>query len=148
MRLHPDRQMFIRPAGTIMLCLLCCTALGGCKADTAPSSGMGDSYPAPLNDPTISVVSPELREWIVFQSPLVIREDGKPMAVEIPARNVTYNAYNVEYRILFYDERGKEISPVMGWKFARFEPKQVVRLNANELGTEAKSYRMEIRWSK
>jgi len=126
-----------------------CLQMPACQApDTAPSAGLGDEYPAPLNDPTISVLSPELREWIRFQRPIVIHEEGKPFAVEIPARNVTYNPYNIEYRVLFFDKNDRQISPEMGWAFVHMDPKEVVRLRANELGSVAQSYRLQIRWSR
>lgn len=132
-----------------LLCLLACVSLASCQApDTAPSGGLGDEYPAPLNDPTISVLSPELREWIRFQRPIIVHEEGQPYSVEVPARNVTYNAYNIEYRILFFDKNDKQLGPEMSWKFVAMNPKEVVRLTGNELGREAQSYRLQIRWSR
>lgn len=125
-----------------------CLMSAGCKTDTAPSPGMGDPYPSPMNDPQISVLSPELGKWIVFQ-PAIITKDGKrPMTVEVPMRNTTYNKYLIEYRILFYDANGRELSPVMGWEFVPLDPKQVVRVKRSAMSTEADNYRMEVRWSR
>ena len=100
----------------------------GCKTDTAPSPGMGDFFPAPMNDPQISIVSPELREWLGFQPAIVVKEDGRPMTVETPVRNLTYKQYLIEYRYIFHDERGRELNPVMGWAFQALDPKQIARL--------------------
>jgi uncharacterized protein YcfL len=121
---------------------------GGCKTNTAPSPGMGDPYPAPMNDPQISVLSPELQRWLVFQPAIITKDGQRPMTVEVPVRNTTYNQYLIEYRILFYDRHGRELSPVMGWEFASLDPKQVVRLKRSAMTTEAETYRMEVRWSR
>jgi uncharacterized protein YcfL len=125
-----------------------CAGLAGCKTDTAPSAGMGDPYPAPMNDPQISVLSPELREHIVFQPAIITKDGQRPMTVEIPMRNTTYRKYLLEYRILFYDVNGRELGPAMGWEFLPLEPKQVVRLKRSAMTNEADNYRLEVRWSR
>ena len=140
------------PAFTMPILSLALTVaaltLPGCKTDTAPSPGMGDPYPAPMNDPQISVLSPELRRWLVFQPAIVTKDDHRPMSVEVPVRNTTYNKYLIEYRILFYDANGRELTPAMTWEFAPLDPKQIVRLKRSAMSTDAESYRMEVRWSR
>lgn len=131
-----------------LLTLSACVALTACKADTAPSPGMGDFYPAPMNDPQISIVSPELRQWLGFQPAIVIEDGQRPMSVEVPVRNLTYNQYLIEYRFIFHREDGREITPVMGWAFQSLDPKQIARLKASALSNEASSYRLEVRWSR
>src|SRR5438552_15804031 len=111
----------------VLACLFALLTTNGCKYDTSPSPGVGDPYPPPGNDPQISVLSPELRGWLGFQPAFVERPPHTPMRVEVPVRNSTYNAYNVEYRFLFYNEHGTEVEPTMGWTFARLEPKEIVR---------------------
>lgn len=134
----------------VMLAALCaCAGSGGCQTvNTAPSPGLGDPYPAPMNDPQISVLSPELQPWIRFQ-PAYVTQDGKrPMSVEVPARNLTDRQYLIEYRFLFYNDEGVELSPVMSWAFQPLDPKQVVRLKGKALSTEAETYRLEVRWNR
>ncbi len=122
---------------------------GGCATtDIAPGAGLGDPYPAPYNDPQITVLSPELRGWLRFHPAVVIREAKHPMDVQIPVRNIADRQYLVDYRILFYDGNGMELEPVMGWQMVAFEPKQVVRLKANALDVEAESYRIEVKWAR
>jgi hypothetical protein len=124
-------------------------ALAGCSPpDTSPGAGRGDAYPAPMNDPQISVLDPELREWIVFQTANITREDERPLYVQVPARNLTERQYLIEYRYLFFDENDKQLTPTMGWKFASLDPKQVVRLDGSALSNEARDYRLEVRWSR
>lgn len=138
----------------LTICVACCAiavASGGCRStpnDTAPSPGMGDWYPAPLNDPQISVVSPELRPWLGFQPAIVTLDGQHPMRVEVPVRNSTYNKYLLGYRILFYDEFGRELDPVMSWELVPLEPKEVVRLKRSAMSTEAQSYRLEVKWAR
>src|SRR5262245_37623037 len=92
-------------------------ALTACKTDTAPSPGVGDPYPAPGNDPQISILSPELRPWLGWQPAIVDKGGPQPMSVEVPVRNSTYNAYNIDYRVLFFNNKGQEVPPTMGWAF-------------------------------
>ena len=130
-------------------CILACLVLLGCQNQTlAPSAGLGDPYPAPLNDPQITVLSPELRQWILFH-PARIEADGeKPMQVEVPVRNIAGQQYLIDYRILFYDDDDLELTPTMGWTFAALGPKQTVRLKAGALSPEAINYRLEIKWAR
>jgi hypothetical protein len=120
----------------------------GCQTDISPSPGMGDPVPAPVNDPVITILAPELRPWLGFH-PAIIENDGhKPMSVETPMRNMTVNRYFVDYRFLFYNAAGQELTPAMGWQMVALEPKQLVRLKGKALSTEADSYRLEIKWAK
>ena len=131
------------------LSMLCVISVTGCSPpDTRPGAGKGDAYPAPMNDPQISVLDPQLREWLVFQTATITRDDKKPLSIQVPVRNLTERQYLVEYRYLFFDDNQRQIEPVMGWKFASLDPKQVVRLEGSALSTEATDYRLEVRWSR
>ena len=127
-------------------CMLAAMILAGCESP-APSPGLGDPYPPPINDPQISVLSPELQPWLRFQPARIDQEGGRPMQVEVPVRNLASRAYLIDYRFLFFDEKDMEVGPSMGWKFMAIQPKQVARLKAGALGPEAKTYRLEIKWS-
>lgn len=121
----------------------------GCQTvDTSPSPGLGDPYPAPLNDPQIAVLSPDLRPWLGFHPAIVIDDDERPMAVEVPVRNLTDRQYLIDYRILFYGADGAEQTPVMGWRMAALEPKQTQRLKGKALSTDAVGYKIEVRWAR
>ncbi|MDY7109374.1 MAG: YcfL family protein [Planctomycetota bacterium] len=133
-----------------VLCLVLASFLAaGCEApDRAPAPGYGDPYPAPLNDPQISVLSEELRPWLLFSPATVTKGERRPMQVQVPVRNAAARRYLIEYRILFYDENGAELEPLMSWKMVPLEPKQTVRLKAGALDAAAESYRLEIKWSR
>jgi uncharacterized protein YcfL len=135
---------------SLTLCAIVCFAAAGCRTvpDPAPSAGLGDPYPAPLNDPQITVLSPELRRWLAFQPAIVTKDGERPMEVEVPLRNLTYDKYLIEYRFLFYDENNREINPVMGWQFQPLEPKQLVRLKSSAMSNDADNYRLEVKWSR
>lgn len=122
----------------------------GCEqpVNTAPSPGMGDAYPAPLNDPQISILSPELRPWLAFHPAIVVDDGERPMQVQVPVRNVTTHKYLIDYRILFYDLNGMELEPKMGWTMAPLLPKEVLRLSAKAMSTDAVNYRLEIKWAR
>ncbi len=122
--------------------------LTACRTDISPSGGIGDPYPAPINDPQIAILSPELRPWLGFH-PAIIEDDGeRPMHVQIPVRNLTDRDYLIDYRVLFYDEGGVQLEPVMGWKMEALRPKQTVRLDGRALDTRARSYRVEVKWAR
>ena len=96
----------------------------------------------------ISVQPPEMREWLGFQTAFVDDDGLRPMRVEVPVRNLTEQRYFLDYRIIFHDEHGLELEPVMGWDMVVLGPKQVQRLKGSALSTDATSYRVEIKWAK
>jgi hypothetical protein len=122
--------------------------LGGCAPSKAPGAGLGDPYPAPLNDPQISVQPLELREWLGFQPAYVVDDGERPMQVELPVRNLTENRYLLDYRFIFHDRDGMELEPVMGWEMVALGPKQNLRLKGSALSMEAASYRVEVKWAR
>ena len=128
--------------------LLIGLVLSGCHTqDIAPSAGLGDPYPPPLNDPQYSVLSPQLRPWLRFHPARVSDTGERPLQVEVPVRNLAARQYLVDYRIVFFDANDLEIEPVMGWRFTELYPKQVARLKAGAMGPGAVSYRLEIKWA-
>lgn len=125
-------------------------SIGGCQADRSPAPGMGDPVSAPMNDPQITVIPIELRDWLVFQPAIVTdrNDPDRPMQVEVPIRNTAEEQYLIDYRFLFYDRDGRELEPAMGWRMQPLLPKQVVRLKAGALDNDAVDYRLEIKWSR
>ena len=138
---------FAKLCGTLFVTALLAAA-AGCQTDISPSPGMGDPVPAPVNDPVITILAPELRPWLGFHPAIVVNDGERPMTVETPMRNMTYKRYFLDYRYLFYNAAGQELTPAMGWQFINLESKQLVRLKGKALSTEATSYRLEIKWGK
>lgn len=128
-------------------------ALARCQQpDTSPGTGKGDTFPAPMNDPQISVLDPQLRQWVAFQPANIQREgdaaSGRILNVQVPVRNLTERQYLIEYRYLWMDAQGKQLEPTMGWTFANLDPKQVARLEGAASLVDARDYRLEVRWSR
>ncbi len=121
-----------------------CTA----PPDLSPPTGMGDPYPAPENDPRIAILAPDLRPWLGFHTPIVQDDGQRPMHVQLPVRNLAEKTYLIDYRIIFYDASGFELSPVMGWRMVDLRPKQTARLDGKALSTDAASWRAEVKWAR
>ncbi len=139
--------------GSMTLSVACAAALfvailSGCQADRSPGAGMADPYPAEVNDPRITVLAPDLRPWIGFQDIRVDPDADKPLAIDVPVRNLTERQYLIDYRFLFYDEDGMQISPAMSWRMVALEPKQNVRLHGRALDQDAVDFRLEVRWAR
>ncbi len=134
----------------IVLAVFLGFALPGCESppNLAPSGAMGDPYMAPTQDPQIAILSPELRQWFGFHPARVRRTPTDTLEIEIPVRNLTSRAYNIDYRILFYDDQDMMLEPTMGWEFLRVLPRQTVRLQRKSLSADASYYRAEIKWAR
>jgi len=136
-----------RLSATTVLELLVLVVLVGCQPHIAPPAGLGDPWPAPANDPQITVLAPELLQWLRFH-PARIRQDvDTPMQVEVPVRNLAERQYLIDYRIRFYDDNDLELPPTMGWRFQAIDAKQTARLTAGAMSSEAVNYRLEVKWA-
>ena len=131
-----------------VVCALAVTLMVGCQAQQgAPSSGLGDPWPAPVNDPQITVLSPDLQQWLRFHPARIDLDPGRPMQVEVPVRNLANRQYIVSYRITFYDADDIEVTPTMGWVREAIDAKQTARLTAGAMSDEAVNYRLEVKWA-
>lgn len=130
-------------AGLLMLGLSACQS-----TSKAPSPGGGDPYPAPYNNPAITVLAPELVPWLAFHPANITRSETGQLVVQIPLRNMADRPYMIDYRFLYYDEEGIELSPVAGWAPRSLETKQLVYLQGRSLDERAQSYRLEVKWAR
>lgn len=130
------------------LLVLAALLAAGCQDPTAPSPGLGDPYPAPLNDPQISVLEPELQRWLRFHPARIDHEPGRPMQVEVPVRNLADRQYLIDYRVVFFDGNDMTLEPTMGWRLLALEPKQTARLAAGSLSSDAVNYKLEVKWAR
>ncbi len=127
---------------------LAVTVMVGCQTQQgAPSSGLGDPWPAPVNDPQITVLSPDLQQWLRFHPARIELDPDRPMQVEVPVRNLTDRQYLVSYRITFYDAGDLEVTPTMGWRLEAIDARQTARLAAGAMSAEAVNYRLEVKWA-
>ena len=120
----------------------------GCQApDMSPSPGMRDPFRAPYHDPQITILSPEITNWIRFHPAMIRDQADQPLHVEIPVRNTTDRLYLIHYRFIFRDQEGFELEPLMGWHRAALRPKQTVYLKGTALSTDAANYKLEVKWA-
>lgn len=123
--------------------------LAACSTDPSPSPGIADPTPPPGNNPAITVLDPNLQKGIGFGTATVIPAGEGPMKVQIECRNLTNYEYLIDYRFLFYDANNMQLEPVMGWRGpVSLLPKQLQMLSANSLDNTARSYRLEVKWSR
>lgn len=122
--------------------------LAACSTDPSPSPGIADPTPPPGNNPAITVLDPNLQKGIGFGTATVIPAGEGPMKVQIECRNLTNYEYLIDFRYLFYDANNIQLEPVMGWKQVSLLPKQLQMLSANSLDNTARSYRLEVKWSR
>ncbi len=124
-------------------------SLAGCQGpNLAPSPGSVDPYPAPYNDPEITVLDAALRPWLGFQPATTVVDDETPMQVQVPCRNMTDKNYSIDYRFIFFDRRGMEVKPVMNWRNVTFQERQLIEMTAGAMSTAAVRYRLEVRWAR
>ena len=137
----------VRCAVTLAITTMVTLVIGGCQSDIGPSPGLADPYPSPYHDPQISVLSPELQEWVRFH-PALIRANGEqPLRVSIPARNLGDRQYLIQYRFIYRNKEGFELEPKMGWHRVALGPKSTVDLTGAALSLDAVSYKLEVRWA-
>ncbi|MCP3905848.1 MAG: DUF1425 domain-containing protein [Planctomycetes bacterium] len=126
------------------------SGLVGCETpppNVAPVAGLPDPVPDPYNNPQVMLMDPDLQSLLAFPPAVVFNDPGRVMEVEQPVRNFTTETLLVDYRIVFYDDRGREVSPVMDWEFAPIRSKQMRRLKANALDDTAEDFRVEVKWA-
>ncbi len=131
---------------SLVLCLAT-FMLSGCSSNTAPSPGLADPYPAPINNPVVSV-APTLQPWLGFQPAVITNDSGTPLHVQTPVRSLSEHQLLIDYRYLYYDDGGMQLGPLMGWHFLALEPKQTAYLDGKAMDSRAKTYRLEVRWSR
>jgi len=147
--LHVMHVLNIPRIGALTLSAVLLVPMIGCETHTIhPPTGHADPVSSPENDPQISVLAADLRGWLAFQPAAIDRDGQRPMAVQVPVRNIAERQYLIDYRFLFYDESGMELQPVMGWTMASLQPKQILRLSGNALSRDAVNYRLEIKWAR
>jgi len=98
--------------------------------------------------PQITVLAPELQQWLRFHPARIDRDPDRPMQVEVPVRNISDRQYLIDYRILFFDGDDMAVTPTMGWRFMAIEANQTARLTAGAMSPDAANYRLEIKWAR
>jgi len=128
--------------------LLACAAMAlpACATrDTAPYAGQPDPNRPNVN-PRIITSTPDLTVALGFDEPIVVYDSGN-LRVAVPTRSLGDERYLLDYRFVFYDERGIEVEPVMGWRFISLEPREQRRIEAQAIDARANDWRLQIKWA-
>lgn len=136
------------PRPLLILCITALAFVAACATSPDPSPGMPDPFPAPGNNPKISVLDPNLQRGIGFQTVTEIPPGAAPLTIQVPVRNLSNYEYIIDYRFLFQDASGLQLEPVMSWRSVTLLPKQVQVLRANALDTRAVDWRLEVKWAR
>ncbi len=123
-------------------------SLTGCQQsfDPSPNAGLIDPVPAPANNPQVSLGSQELAQLLGFEPGISERRNGL-LHVAVPMRNLTNNRYTLDYRFVFYDDSGMEVTPQMGFQEIIIDPKEQRRPAATAPDSRAVAYRMHVKWA-
>ena len=133
---------------TLTTALLAAAIVAGCEQPyMGPSPGLADPYPAPYNDPQITILNREITNWVRFDPARIRGGADTPMHVEVPARNTTDNLYLIQYRFVFRNADGFELEPQMSWHREALRPRQTVYLKGSALSSEAVNYKLEVKWA-
>lgn len=129
--------------------LLACAALAipACTVDrdTSPYAGQPDPDRPNVN-PRIITSTPDLMVALGFDEPIVVSDSGN-LRVAVPTRSLGDERYLLDYRFVFYDDRGMEVEPVMGWRMFSLEPREQRRVEAQALDARARDWRLQIKWA-
>ncbi|MEZ6210047.1 MAG: YcfL family protein [Phycisphaerales bacterium] len=68
-------------------------------------------------------------------------------ASRCPRGSLGDERYLLDYRFVFYDDRGMEVEPVMGWRMFSLEPREQRRVEAQALDARARDWRLQIKWA-
>lgn len=122
-------------------------SLPACRVDrdTSPYAGQPDPDRPNVN-PRIITSTPDLMVALGFDEPITLRENAI-LNVAVPTRSLGDERYLIDYRFVFYDEHGREVEPVMGWRFIALEPREQRRLSASALDSRAQDWRLQIKWA-
>lgn len=132
---------------TLLAAAVAAATLGACQQlGPEPLAGRYDPVPAPANNPQVSLGSPELAQLLGFEGGISERRNGL-LHVAVPMRNLTNNRYTLDYRFIFYDENGMEVTPHMGYQEIILDPKEQRRPSTIAPDGRAVAYRMHVKWA-
>jgi len=139
-----------RPAPTRFLAamLLASLAMGsGCKSDdgvAAPGTPARDPLPYALY-PNV-VVHDGLEKDLVAEEPIVEpAAQYTPLSVRVPLRSVADETLRLKYRLVFYDERQKQLTMNPVWQPISFPPRTRRFVGGNAISEKATSWELELR---
>jgi len=92
-------------------------------------------------------VEKELERWVVVDYSRIVYDPATnvtPAAVTVPIRSVARKLMKTQYRVLWFDEAGRQIGE-SEWKYVELAPAAETQFSANSISNRAVDWRMEIR---
>lgn len=115
----------------------------GC-ARTEPWGSVQD--PLPQGQQPHVILHDDVHDAVSHGEPVVTRGEGDtPMRVTVPLRLLDNRQYNMQYRFIFFDERGERVSPDMSWRFITLPPRAQTEVQGAAMNPEAVDWRLELR---
>lgn len=96
---------------------------------------------------SVYVTTPDLAELLRFSSSPMADRSSANMDVAVPAQSLAGERLILDYHFVWYDERGIEVPPAMGWREMLFEPGQMRQFSATAPNARATGWRLEVRWA-
>jgi hypothetical protein len=131
-------------AALVLASLVAVAGAAGCN-EGPPPAGRADRL-SPEQYPR-AVALERLDRVLRFGPPIVDRsEEGRPMRVSQPVRNLDRRELNVQYRFEFQDESGRPLKTNSGWAYKTLTGSRVeTMLEATALEDTAADWRLEVR---
>ena len=116
--------------------------LAGCQS--APPAPQSLQYGP---NESIYVTSPRLAQALRFSPTPLVDRAGSNLEVSVPCQSLGGERYILDYHFVWYDERGAEVAPAMGWREIIFEPGQTRNFQGTAPNSRATGWKLEVRWS-
>lgn len=115
----------------------------GC-ARTEPWGSVQD--PLPQGQHPHIILHDDVHGSVSHGQPIITPSDGEtPMRVTVPIRLLDNRQYAMQYRFIFFDERGERVNPDMSWRYITLPPRAQTEVSAAALNREAVDWRLEMR---
>lgn len=136
----------IKPAlGLISAVLL--GGMPGCAQDKVrgPSTANIDQL-APENYPKLVIEEPALAKVMAVTPARVVvdRPADRPMSVTVPVRSIADNTMRVQYRYIWFDDKGREVR-TGEWRREVFAPRVERQLQGAAVDMKSTDWRLEVR---
>lgn len=134
-----------RFCASIVLSTACLAGLTACDTVRAPAGPGLDQLPTE-NYPKVYINPPTLAKVMVITPGTVVVDTpaDRPMSVTVPLRSIADNSMRVQYRFLWFDDKGRPVREGE-WIAEMFAPRVERRLQGNAIDLKSRDWRLEVR---
>jgi hypothetical protein len=101
----------------------------------------------PYQREQIHIAEIDLRRHTAVDAPIVTRDDGGLIHVQVPIRAATDLTLYVDYRVTFFDRNGAEVNQT-GWLHKTLTPNTPDQITFNSTSPLASDFQVDLRYSK